>query len=640
MPATADKPKLARLRNVEIFATGRHKGEDYSDADLDDMVRNFNQFSVRRAGREPLVKVPGVIGHEEEQPLLENTGIPKVATPTRLEAKKGIPCKWCDGSGRWSYDGQRYLCPGCRGKGKQSLLLADFDEIPPSIAKLINGRAYDQVSAEVYDEPPEGVPGKGKMLRRVAFLGGDLPHIKSLADLPHADYAEFREDLGAPPSARIRMSRVARLTRGAAGVAVVFSEIRPMLTPHAESAFDKLAGNIERKEGYSKEAADATAAKIGREKYGKEGMEKKAEAGKEAEKHAEDAMGPDDATIDQTPEGPTGAPREELIKQFADEPYKADTDTLNTFDDKQLACVRDMLGNAAQAKAPEDHGVDEYSEDELIKLPEDEGKAKLGERCKMYADRYREMFGESFDPLETRDTKDHDIEPPPSKMAEDDDDEVAAPLDQDTPDVPAAKDKAMAARPAATYSEKAIKKQVDRLVTVAVDAALKKVRADIEPGRRMARKFSEDTKLTLAKAAIRDGIAAGRIGSWEEDSTGGRTLLSKLMALDHTTVKKFSERGKTVSFTEFEYELRDLQRRPVLYRNGELAKAKGTTPEEIKTAEDQKKAQDIAKVKRFAEDHKTELAKTGDTPESFTKIMEKMQPAEREEYMKSLGLAA
>lgn len=48
----------------------------------------------------------------------------------------------------------------------------------------------------------------------------------------------------------------------------------------AESNFKKLSNKIQRKEGYSKQEADATAAKIGRAKFGKAGMARKAAAGR------------------------------------------------------------------------------------------------------------------------------------------------------------------------------------------------------------------------------------------------------------------------------------------------------------------------------------------------------------------------
>jgi hypothetical protein len=103
---------------------------------------------------EPLVENPIVIGHEEDQPL-NNTGMPAFGWVTAL-----------------------------RRKGRK--LFADIVNVFPAIAKLVRAKAYKHVSPEIYDPDklPEGVPAKGHMLRRLALLGGELPHIKSLADLP------------------------------------------------------------------------------------------------------------------------------------------------------------------------------------------------------------------------------------------------------------------------------------------------------------------------------------------------------------------------------------------------------------------------------------------------------------------------
>ncbi len=149
-PQTPTKPSKFSLRGVEIFASGNHRGKEYTDSDLDDMVRNFKRFST---GAKPLVRVPAVLGHEETQEFLERSDLPSAGWPARV---------YRDGA----------------------TLKADFGDLPPSVARLLKGRAYRTVSAEVYDEPPEGVPGSGKMLRRIAFLGGDIPQIKTLADIP------------------------------------------------------------------------------------------------------------------------------------------------------------------------------------------------------------------------------------------------------------------------------------------------------------------------------------------------------------------------------------------------------------------------------------------------------------------------
>lgn len=194
MPATLTSPdaptapKLARVQGVEIFRSGTHRQKVYTEADLDAMVQNFNACKGT-------VDPPVVVGHEEYQELMSNTGIPAVG---RVE--------------------------NVRRKGK--VLLADFCDVNPKIARFINQRAYSKVSSEVYDEPPDGCQdkAKGKMLRRVALLGGELPEIKSLADLPLATFAE-------KATARLRMAGMRDLGKG---VWAVFSEI----VKHKESSMN------------------------------------------------------------------------------------------------------------------------------------------------------------------------------------------------------------------------------------------------------------------------------------------------------------------------------------------------------------------------------------------------------------------
>jgi hypothetical protein len=146
--------KLATVRGAEIFQAGVHRNITYTVDDLKDMVTNFS------AGR-GAVDPPLVVGHDDDQSFLSDSGLPAAGWLIRVYRR------------------------GAK-------LFGDFGGVPRSIAKLINARAYRKVSAEVYDEPPEGAPPacKGKMLRRVALLGGDLPQIKTLSDLPLAEYSE------------------------------------------------------------------------------------------------------------------------------------------------------------------------------------------------------------------------------------------------------------------------------------------------------------------------------------------------------------------------------------------------------------------------------------------------------------------
>lgn len=556
MPDTTNQtPKLARLKGVEIFATGKHKGTEYTDADLDDMVRNHRTYSAPSAdGREPLVTNPAVIGHENEQPLLANSGIPKVGRVAKVWAEKG-PCRWCDGSGRMQVGGDRFICPSCRGKGQQKVLKADVDQVPPSLAKLINARAYDQVSAEVYDDPPEGVPGKGKMLRRIAFLGGDLPHIKSLADLPHADYAEFREDLRLPPPpTRIRMTRV---SRGVGGVVAVFSEVK---------------------------------------RFSSEGTM------------------PDVPTPDANQDQAT--PRDAALKQLTEKGL--DPDVLQKFDDRQLAETMKLC------KPDSGESADQFGEDELMAMPEQEGMKKLSEAVRRYCDMGKRIYGEAYDPL--KDDTDPGTQPVTDKgrMGEGDADDTA---NTDGEPAPQKGDKPMPGL--AQMSETALKQHVSRLVRSAVD----EVRKELSPIKKQVQSFHEDNKVSRIDRVLAE--CRDRIAPWELDDTAGLpTLRDELLALDDRAgVRKFKEGGKVRDLTALDAKIEQIRRRPKL-RAGELAST-GKGGKDHASFAEAKKADEMAKVREFAETHATDLGKVGMTVAEFVDTYEKASPADREILLKN-----
>jgi hypothetical protein len=210
------------LQGVEIFAAGNHRGKEYTRRDLDDMVQNFQRFSV---GDKPLLEVPAVLGHEENQELLDRTDLPAAA--------------WCKKIYR---DGD--------------VLKADFADVPRVIRRLIQGRRYKHVSSEVYDEPPDGVPGgSGKMLRRVAFLGGDIPQLKSLADIPLPE--EHSEQFASYTPVVLKCSGV-RQAR-APGAYQVFSEVVSMSREEMISKLQEMGFNAE---VFTPETPDAVLAEI------------------------------------------------------------------------------------------------------------------------------------------------------------------------------------------------------------------------------------------------------------------------------------------------------------------------------------------------------------------------------------------
>jgi hypothetical protein len=190
---------------VDVFAAGTHRGKTYTEADLDDMVRNFDAHS---SGDAPRLRVPAVLGHEETQEFLDRSDTPAAAWCTRV---------WREGP----------------------KLKADFSDVPPKVMQLLKGRRYRTVSAEVYDEPPEGVGAKGggKMLRRVAFLGGEIPQVKSLDDIPlpeaHAEGRRFaRHSRCVFKFSEIHRTPVPGLYR-------VFAEMSPM-DPETQKMLDQL----------------------------------------------------------------------------------------------------------------------------------------------------------------------------------------------------------------------------------------------------------------------------------------------------------------------------------------------------------------------------------------------------------------
>ncbi len=177
------------IKGVEVFPAGMHRGKLYTEKDLDDIVTNFDRYCTGgKPQMQPPAVYPGfvrdllagkaVVGHEEEadQELLKRSDLPAAAWPKRLYRN-----------------------------GK--ILMADLGEVAPSVARAIKGRAYRKVSAEIYDQPPEGVPGTGKMLRRISFLGGEVPQCKTLADIPVPEFSEQFDDTPAPKT-RIRFDNL------------------------------------------------------------------------------------------------------------------------------------------------------------------------------------------------------------------------------------------------------------------------------------------------------------------------------------------------------------------------------------------------------------------------------------------------
>lgn len=133
------------LRGVEIFDVGTWNGRQWTDQDLDEMVANFGALRG-------VVDPPAKLGHSDQQELLEREGYPAAG--------------WVEALYR---DGTK--------------LVADFARVPRKVADLIAAGAYRKVSSEIFLTLTVGEQIFHHVLAGVAFLGEELPAVKTLSDI-------------------------------------------------------------------------------------------------------------------------------------------------------------------------------------------------------------------------------------------------------------------------------------------------------------------------------------------------------------------------------------------------------------------------------------------------------------------------
>jgi len=132
------------IKGVEIFGTGTHNGDKYTDADLDKMVAAFGELDYR-----PAIK----IGHTKDKP--------------------GAP----------SYGWVQNL----RRAG--SKLVADFTDMHDSVVDAVRKKLYDNVSAEIYFNLNRGGKKFDRALKAVALLGAEVPAVAGLVPLHKMEFA-------------------------------------------------------------------------------------------------------------------------------------------------------------------------------------------------------------------------------------------------------------------------------------------------------------------------------------------------------------------------------------------------------------------------------------------------------------------
>lgn len=132
------------IRGIEIFATGTHNGDEYTEKDLDDMVSAYKALDFK-----PALKV----GHVKD----------KVGSPA------------------YGY------VENLRREGQK--LLADFSSMHDSVVEAIRKRSYDRLSSEIYFNFKRGKDVFRRALKAVALLGSEVPAVAGLVPLHKVQFS-------------------------------------------------------------------------------------------------------------------------------------------------------------------------------------------------------------------------------------------------------------------------------------------------------------------------------------------------------------------------------------------------------------------------------------------------------------------
>lgn len=142
---TVDELKTYRIKDVEVFSTGKWNGDQYDINDLHEIKKSFESLKV---GFRPYLK----LGHDNKQTLAKSSGLPSIG---------------------WVSD--------VRVVGTK--LLADLENVPEKIYKLIKAKAYRKVSCEIYWNLTVEGNQYSRVLGAIALLGAENPGVMNLDDI-------------------------------------------------------------------------------------------------------------------------------------------------------------------------------------------------------------------------------------------------------------------------------------------------------------------------------------------------------------------------------------------------------------------------------------------------------------------------
>ncbi len=131
--------------DTEIFSVGKFNGDNYTQADIEDMVTNFNALAST-------IKPPLKFGHNEKSKANQHDGQPALGW---VKALKVVGSK----------------------------IVATFTQVPKIVHDAIKAGLYKRVSSEIYWDYEHAGKTFKRVLAGVALLGADIPAVSDLADL-------------------------------------------------------------------------------------------------------------------------------------------------------------------------------------------------------------------------------------------------------------------------------------------------------------------------------------------------------------------------------------------------------------------------------------------------------------------------
>ncbi len=153
----ATERKVYDINDVEIFSVGKWNDEKFTENDLDNLVKSFDELGTEL---KPYVK----LGHDDKQKLLQKDGYPSIGWITKLKR-----------------NGEK--------------LLADISGMPKKIYELVQSKAYGRWSPEIYFNLQNKDKKYPRVLKALSLLGGDTPACTNLDDYINLYEAESYEDV-------------------------------------------------------------------------------------------------------------------------------------------------------------------------------------------------------------------------------------------------------------------------------------------------------------------------------------------------------------------------------------------------------------------------------------------------------------